>query len=326
VSADAANWAKRIKVGNKTTKAVLRELADVASADGRAYPLVWSIATVVEVDERTVIRALNALVELGLIRHESWITPAGSTKRRPVYRLDMPEASPFCPEKNLKIRGGNQPNRKDKGCQDVTLADAQGCQDVTSKGDTVSPPRVTPVSPKTSTLNSSEAIASSPGVGAPDDVVRIVEAIWAVWPEFGRLTSSKRKLATVIADEVATGAVADQLIAAAAAYAANRNAWGSSGKPKAVADWFAEGRWEGFVPAADAPSGSPGSGGGSAVPEAVRAAFWADHGEAARASYLDPCGWRDEDQTLLARTGAAERWLHGKGYRVERLIKADGVR
>lgn len=330
MSLDASKWAKNVKVGNKTTKAVLRELADVASADGRAWPLVSSIASVIEVDERTVIRALNALVAAEIIQHESWITPPNSQKRRPVYRLDMPEATPFCPTKDLKPRGGKQPNRKAKGCQNVTLAQGQGCQGVTSKGDIGETSKGDTVSPKTVSTNTSEANASSVGVRAPEnEVAEIVAAIWRVWPEFGRLTSSQRKLTQAVAIELQGLAAGSDLIAAATAYAGNRAAWGSSGKPKAVDVWFAEGRWLQFVTTSNAAKGSPGSSTGSAVPSAVRAEFVANHGDNGEAwakSYLDPCGWRQDDETLLARTDVAESWLQKRGYRVERLIKADGVR
>lgn len=98
--------------------------------------------------------------------------------------------------------------------------------------------------------SSSEAIASSQSAGARDldEVVdEVVTAIWAVWPDVGLRRSSKRELRKVLRAELVAGAEPERLVAAGAAYAGDKSAWGSSGQPKAVAEWFALGRWADFV-------------------------------------------------------------------------------
>lgn len=329
MSHEAKTWVKTLakelgRIG-RTPKAVLKELANWADADGRAWPLVPSIANEVEVDERSVIRALKRLEELELIRHESWITPKGSSKRRPIYRLAMPDTPPFDPDPDLKKRGGNQPKRIHKGCQNVTLeSDARvtGCHpsqggkgdtDVTFKGDKVSP--------KKKDTNSSGDKSPSPRVRFAHDLAEVILA--AMPPEYlGR--TSVREVASALRAEAAKGADLEAVTAGVLAYLGNRKAWGASGDPMAPHKLIASGRWETALRAAT-PKGSPRARTGFAVPSAFRADFVREHGEAAAASWLDPCEWRASDQMLLARTGQGEEWLRKRGYRVERQLAAGKV-
>jgi hypothetical protein len=80
VSAEATAWAKRVKTGDATRKAILRALADYAGpgkadrdapaeADGRHFTFVGleTLAEECECSERTTIRHLNALKAAGFI-------------------------------------------------------------------------------------------------------------------------------------------------------------------------------------------------------------------------------------------------------------------
>lgn len=314
MSIDANRWAKHVDAPCSTSKQVLRELADWASVDGRAYPLVSSIAKVTQKSDRTVIRMLNKLEAAGLIQHESWITPPGSDFRRPVYRLAMPEVPAFAPDPGLKRRGGDQAKRKavaKQGVVDVTFEGAadvtcEGVAGVTCEGDTLSP--------KTVNLNHSEAIASSTGGRALADangVRQIAATIYALWPDFGRKTSSPKATEAAVTVALSEGITGEALIAAARSYAADRSAWGASGKPKACDAWIAAGRWAAFVPTVGAAANAAGLGEGAVGrpawngPAKVRAVVVAERGEDFAGSYLDPAEWRPVDRAVITHTGIA---------------------
>jgi hypothetical protein len=143
---------------------------------------------------------------------------------------------------------------------------------------------------------------------------------WNIWPEAGRKPSSLRLVRAAIQAEIDRGEDPAAVVSGCRAYALDRTAWGASGAPAAAHRFIEQGRWENFTASPLAPSaGLAGPARtGFAAPAAVREAFVARHGDAAAASYLDPCGWREADQVLLARTGAAQRWLIERGYRAER--------
>ena len=155
----------------------------------------------------------------------------------------------------------------------------------------------------------------------------IAEEVLAAWPVDYRQRSGVREIAAALRRERKRGSDIEAVAGGCIAYAGNRKAWGPDGGPVAPHKLIDSGRWATSVPPSR-PKGSSGSSTGQAVPATVRAAFVADHrpnGEALAKSYVDPCGWRASDETLLARTSAAERWLKDRGYRVERSIKTDGV-
>lgn len=333
MSVEALRWVKNLhktvgKIG-KTPKAVLRELADWASADGRSYPLIPTIANIAEVDERTVIRALKRLEDLELIEHESWITPPGSDRHRPVYRLAMPDIPPFQPDPKLKKRGGVQPNAKTKGCQNVTLSataiegsTVSECHPLKrSKGDTGDTLKGDTLSPKTKDTNCSGDKSPSPRARASEALAE--EILVAMPPEFVARTSL-REVLSAIRSEAAKGADPERIVAGVLGYLGNRKAWGASGDPMAPHKLIASGRWESALRAAT-PKGSPVSRTGFAVPDDVRLAFFGKHGPGPTESYLRPCGWRASDRTLLATNGTAEAWLRRNGYRVERQSAAGKV-
>lgn len=94
MSWQATNWAMREASthGDARAKLVLMCLADYARPDGTgAYPKLATISAVTEIPERTVIRKLNLLKDMGLIRQGDQRLVAGypRDKRPVVYDLVM---------------------------------------------------------------------------------------------------------------------------------------------------------------------------------------------------------------------------------------------
>ncbi|ELM3728177.1 conserved phage C-terminal domain-containing protein, partial [Edwardsiella piscicida] len=85
MSIDAMRWAKPIKTGRSSSKAVLTWLADMCGADLCAYPSIAALADATELDVKTVQSSLKRLVELGLI--EDTGERRGATRQVIVYRL-----------------------------------------------------------------------------------------------------------------------------------------------------------------------------------------------------------------------------------------------
>lgn len=155
--------------------------------------------------------------------------------------------------------------------------------------------------------SSSEAIASSPSACARDldEVVeQVVMALWGVWPEVGLRRSGKRELRKVIRAELVAGAAAERLIAAGSAYAADKSAWGSSGQPKAIAEWFALGRWADFVPAVAAVAAAVDLFRFEGPPE-LRQKLCETQGESFVRKYLDPARYDPGGQAVLPANGYA---------------------
>lgn len=85
MSIDAMKWAKPIKTGRSSSKAVLTWLADMCGADLTAYPSIAALADATELNVKTVQASLKHLVELGLI--EDTGERRGLTRQVVVYRL-----------------------------------------------------------------------------------------------------------------------------------------------------------------------------------------------------------------------------------------------
>lgn len=88
MSNDVLNWAKRVVAGGQTRKAVLLILADFADPLGRAWPSQETIATTLEMSERTVRTAIKELVEAGIISRKTRWRPDG-TRGTDVLKFDM---------------------------------------------------------------------------------------------------------------------------------------------------------------------------------------------------------------------------------------------
>lgn len=85
MSIDAMRWAKKVKTGKSSAKAVLTWLADMCGADLCAFPSIPALAEATELDKKTVQSSLQYLVSVGLIQDTG--ERRGRTKQIPVYRL-----------------------------------------------------------------------------------------------------------------------------------------------------------------------------------------------------------------------------------------------
>lgn len=78
-------WAKTVKTGRSSAKAVLTWLADMCAADLCAYPSIAALAEATELDKKTVQSSIQHLIAMGLI--EDTGERRGRTGQIPVYRL-----------------------------------------------------------------------------------------------------------------------------------------------------------------------------------------------------------------------------------------------
>jgi len=298
---------------------LLYVLAQYAGPDGACYP---SLATIADDMRGSVSAARNALrhaEECGLLKREKRSRKDGGQSSN---RIQLLYFEPKTVPDDDENPGGRRTPKVPKQAKSVSHPPPESGGGPTGiyRG---------PLSDSggaflNQSLNLEVADAPSASGRAIDDVVR---EVWSVWPAAGRDHSSERLVTDAVASEIAAGADLAEVRAGALAYAARPASWGSSGSsPKSPHLFFTEGRWKTHADGGRLGKGSPGCAVVFAGPGTFRAEFVATHGKALARSYLDPCGWRDEDLTILARTGAAETWLRDKGYRVERLTKAEGVR
>jgi len=70
MSIRALAWAKSIRTGSPTTKAVLVAVADYADEDGVSWPSQQRLADDTELSLHSVMRALDKLEDLGLVKRE----------------------------------------------------------------------------------------------------------------------------------------------------------------------------------------------------------------------------------------------------------------
>ena len=85
MSIDAMRWAKKVKTGKSSSKAILTWLADMCGADLCAYPSVAALAEATEMDRKTVLAGLQHLQKIGLVVDTG--ERRGRTKQIPVYKL-----------------------------------------------------------------------------------------------------------------------------------------------------------------------------------------------------------------------------------------------
>ncbi|WP_350588419.1 DnaT-like ssDNA-binding domain-containing protein [Enterobacter vonholyi] len=85
MSIDAMRWAKKVKTGKSSSKAILTWLADMCGADLCAYPSIAALAEATEMDRKTVLAGLQHLQEIGLVVDTG--ERRGRTKQIPVYKL-----------------------------------------------------------------------------------------------------------------------------------------------------------------------------------------------------------------------------------------------
>lgn len=335
MSRAACTWADDVVAGlDPASKGILSKLAAVSDEDDRAWMTISLLASRVGVSERTIQSRLRMLEGAGkdgvvYLRRTGEFYRYG-TRDVPYYELMVDHEAVGAIEAARRGRKQAHAEIRSMGAAACThTGETMGATVCTHSGeadDTICTPMgATVCTRKREPTEKIGSLSLTPRARTPE---AIAEEILAAWSEGYRQRSGVREVAAALRRERKRGSDLEAVAAGCIGYAGNRKAWGATGGPVAPHKLIDSGRWETSSPR-PRPKGSSGSSTGHAVPTTVRAAFVADHrpsGEALAKSYLDPCGWRPEDQTLLARTSAAERWLKERGYRVERLIKADGAR
>lgn len=121
MSLDAMRWAKKVKTGRSSAKAVLTWLADMCGSDLTTYPSITALAEATELDKKTVQSCLQYLIAQGFI--EDTGERRGRTKQIPVYRLLGVEESIADAEHtqkrdslNAPKNGKVKPNTPKTGC------------------------------------------------------------------------------------------------------------------------------------------------------------------------------------------------------------------
>jgi hypothetical protein len=288
VSEEAASWAEKIRVGNARAKSVLMRLGAFADAEGVAWAAVPTLADRLECDDRTIQRALRFLEKHGFIKN----TGRFRYKTVPYYALDLSGAGR---EAWLTAQASA------KGDILSPLEGAADGQECHPKGDTA----VT----QNKGTNSGEGSSEPPPERARGRAVEdVCEVAFAAYPDAGRKGPSSIRLWRLAwASEVAGGASGLALLAAVRAYAGDRKAWGSSGRPVAAHTFLETGRWEGFAETSS-PAAAPGPGAANGVrgwsgPAEIRADLAKAAGEDLCLNYLDWASWADG--AIVARTRIA---------------------
>lgn len=127
MSIDAMRWAKKVKTGKSSSKAILTWLADMCGADLCAYPSVAALAEATEMDRKTVLAGLKHLQEIGLVVDTG--ERRGRTKQIPVYKLvgveeSIPDAEQTQNRNSLKDpkNGTVDLNRTENGTVNINSA------------------------------------------------------------------------------------------------------------------------------------------------------------------------------------------------------------
>ncbi|WP_420285062.1 helix-turn-helix domain-containing protein [Serratia liquefaciens] len=135
MSIDAMNWAKKIKTGKSSAKAVLTWLADMCGPDHCAFPSIGALADATELDKKTVQSSLQHLIAVGLI--EDTGDRRGRTNQIPVYRLVGIEESVADVEHTQKREHYQKRDRSKKSANNPKngiASNAPGNGNVTEKG------------------------------------------------------------------------------------------------------------------------------------------------------------------------------------------------
>lgn len=145
MSYEAQAWARKIRCGTPSRKAVLMLLANCADQDGRCWPTVGYIAESAEIGERTAHRAISELEAMGLLERETRKHETGASRSN-LFRLKMEVAEPAKP--------AELPAEK-QGGEGATMA-PQGVPPWQGEGATMAPlespieSSITPFSPQNS--------------------------------------------------------------------------------------------------------------------------------------------------------------------------------
>ena len=77
MSFDAMNWASKQDCQNSTNKLILLMLANYSDENDSSYPSYKHLANLCSCTERTAMRSIDSLIQMGLIKKEGRYTPDG---------------------------------------------------------------------------------------------------------------------------------------------------------------------------------------------------------------------------------------------------------
>lgn len=160
MSIKAYAWAKSIKVGSPTLKAVLCAVADYADDKGRAFPSFDRVAEDTEFTSRAVRKAVAELAELGLLTRQVRFRADGG-RSTDVLTLQMHLSAPL-------ERGSTPPEPRSRGVE----------RGASPPEPDATPPRTTfaPITTTELSLNGSEASAS--GGEAAESRLSVKDLCW----------------------------------------------------------------------------------------------------------------------------------------------------
>lgn len=273
MSGKALGWAREVMCsGGLSAKAVLLLMADFANGEAELFPSVGRMARELQTTDRTVQRAINTLVEDGLIVREFRETASGKTTSS-FYRLVLED--------------GPDPRHSVTPTPDTVSpsppTQLRGTPDTVSPSTTLEPPLEPGLSDE-SPVRAREAFDLTVAVWLalnPDRVAR--PRAWAAW-----LAAVER-----------TGDP-DGLLRAVQRFAAE-SADAKARKIPALDRWLADEKYLGWIGAAATASVVamaalwPG-------PADKRAALVALAREDWVRSWVDPCGWDDDAQAIVCRS------------------------
>ena len=77
MSFDAMNWASKQDCQNSTNKLILLMLANYSDENDSSYPSYKHLANLCSCTERTAMRSIDSLIQMGLVKKEGRYTPDG---------------------------------------------------------------------------------------------------------------------------------------------------------------------------------------------------------------------------------------------------------
>lgn len=319
--ADLLKWANSQLHLAAATKAVLKELASFADADGCAWAKVETLAYGTNIKERQVQRHLETLREAGLIRLSGrQHRLKKSTRSVPLYQLAPELFEALEGAVGAPPMGGVDDTHTgvSMGGVDDTHAGEYGCHGRQPMGGVDDTPH------RRSTGDQSGAEAPSPGareaspLAQRSDFDRLVEAVPQRVLKFADLEAAWCAFEGLAEQGVEVARLADcaRRMAADPEFVSRKH-------PPPLQDWLGKGQWRGWwveagavtPPAADLAEVSD-------VPPELRAAVLAVTDPAFVGAYLLPCRYLDgPPPRLVARTSIAVQRLD----RVSAVLREFGV-
>lgn len=266
MSNKAINWAyNEVRGIGLAAKAVLVKLADQANDDGFCWLGKDSMSAQLDCDKRTVDRAIEKLVALGLITVKLGVPKLARTKtERNIYYLQMEQRGLF----GLEVVGERRPDMEQIGAKGV--AECQGWQSATGgdgaadlakgvaespkKGGTVPPePLENPLKRNPNNCGPADAgpdefYISAKGKKLSGPPLRRFEEFWAFWGRHGNKAPTADAWLLVEKYHAKSDAGWERRIIQAARAEAKRREAEPDTPAKMAQGWLTERRWEDHRP------------------------------------------------------------------------------